>query len=70
VARIEDLEHLQASLAKLKSMTDFIVVTMHAGIEYKRQPHRSQVLFARAAIDYGADLVIGVHPHWIQTIEQ
>lgn len=70
VARIEDLEHLSTSLAKMKTMADFIVVTMHAGIEYKRQPHRSQVSFARAAIDNGADLVVGVHPHWIQTIEQ
>lgn len=70
LSRIEDLEHLRASLAKMKPMADFVVVTMHAGIEYKRQPHRTQVSFARAAIDNGADLVVGVHPHWIQTIEQ
>jgi poly-gamma-glutamate capsule biosynthesis protein CapA/YwtB (metallophosphatase superfamily) len=54
----------------LKAVTDFIVVTMHAGVEYRRHPHPSQVAFAHAAIDYGADLVIGGHPHWIQKIEE
>lgn len=70
IARIEELAYLQDALTQLRSVADFIVVTMHAGIEYKRHPHPSQRAFARAAVDYGADLVIGVHPHWIQTIEQ
>jgi poly-gamma-glutamate capsule biosynthesis protein CapA/YwtB (metallophosphatase superfamily) len=70
VARIEDIEHLRASIGRLKGESDFIVVTMHAGIEYMRKPDRSQVDFARAAVDAGADLVIGAHPHWIQTLEQ
>ncbi len=70
VARIEDRQSLRASLDQLKAVTDFIVVTMHAGVEYRRHPHPSQVAFAHAAIDYGADLVIGGHPHWIQKIEE
>jgi poly-gamma-glutamate synthesis protein (capsule biosynthesis protein) len=70
VARIEDLTELKDALARLKSQVDFVVVTMHAGIEFKRYPHSSQIDFARAAVDFGADLVIGAHPHWIQTIEQ
>ena len=43
---------------------------MHAGIEYTRRPNRSQIEFAHRAIDAGADLVIGTHPHWIQTLEK
>ncbi len=70
VARIEDLTELKDALTKLKSQADFVVVTMHAGIEFKRNPHSSQIAFARAAVDFGADLVIGAHPHWIQTVEQ
>jgi poly-gamma-glutamate synthesis protein (capsule biosynthesis protein) len=70
VARIEDTERLRSAVAELKSQVDFIVVTMHAGIEYTRKPIKAQVDFAHAAIDYGADLVIGAHPHWIQTIER
>ncbi len=70
VARLEETEFLKASIKKLKTESDFIVVTMHAGTEYTRKPHRSQIVFARTAIDAGADLVIGTHPHWIQTFEE
>ncbi len=70
VARIEDIEYLKSSLTELKKMADFVLVTMHAGVEYVRTPHQGQIDFAHTAIDYGADIVIGAHPHWIQTIEK
>lgn len=75
IARIEDLDHLKNAVSQAKSQADFIVVTMHAGTEFvdkadaRRGLDRSQIEFARAAIDYGADLVIGAHPHWIQNLE-
>ncbi len=69
VARIEQTAKLTQSINELKTRSDFIVVTMHAGTEYVRNPNASQTKFAKAAIDAGADLVIGAHPHWIQTIE-
>jgi poly-gamma-glutamate synthesis protein (capsule biosynthesis protein) len=43
---------------------------MHAGVEYTRRPDQPQIDFARNAIDYGADIVIGAHPHWTQVFEQ
>lgn len=70
VARLEDTEKLKEALAKLRPMADFIVVTMHAGIEYTLHPIAAQVDFAHQAIDSGADIVIGAHPHWIQSIER
>lgn len=70
VARIEDTERLRDSINALKSQADLIVVTMHAGIEYTRRPNQAQVDFAHRAIDAGADIIIGAHPHWVQTIEQ
>ena len=75
IARIEDLEHLRNAVLQLKSQADFIIVTMHAGTEFvdkadaRRALDRTQIKFARAAVDYGADLVIGAHPHWIQNLE-
>lgn len=48
---------------------DIIIVSMHAGDEYVPEPHTLQKEFARAAIDAGADMVIGHHPHVIQTTE-
>ncbi|MBK7708062.1 MAG: CapA family protein [Acidobacteria bacterium] len=69
VARIEETEFLERSIKQAKAESDFVVVTMHAGIEYVRKPHQPQIDFARKAIDFGADIVIGAHPHWIQTTE-
>ncbi len=70
VARIEDLDRLRARVSGLKSQADFVVVAMHAGNEYTSQPTPAQVNFAHAAIDAGAGLVVGSHPHWLQPCEQ
>lgn len=75
VARIEDHDRLKKAIEQLKSQADFIIVTMHAGTEYqptadpKRALDRAQIDFAHAAVDDGADIVIGAHPHWIQNLE-
>jgi poly-gamma-glutamate synthesis protein (capsule biosynthesis protein) len=70
VARIEDIDTLKLKIKNLKLSCDFIVATMHAGVEYVRKPNQAQINFAHAAIDAGADMVIGAHPHWVQTIER
>lgn len=70
VARTYDIPRLQQSVTMAKTLCHFVVVTMHAGQEYKREPNTFQKEFAHAAIDAGADMVIGAHPHWIQTIER
>ena len=70
VARIEDVKNLKLEIQNSKSLCDFVVATMHAGIEYTRTPDQAQKDFAYAAIDAGADIVIGAHPHWVQTIEK
>lgn len=43
---------------------------MHAGNEYTEKPNDSQVNFAHAAIEAGADLIIGHHPHVVQPMEK
>lgn len=65
-----DLEKLKQGIANLKNKADFIIVSMHAGNEYTTKPNQQQIEFAHAAIDAGADLVIGHHAHWIQKIEK
>jgi len=57
------------AVADLKAEVDVIIILMHAGVEYVSRPNNQQTAFARAAIDAGADLVIGHHPHWTQTTE-
>lgn len=70
VARIEDTDNLVTAISQVKSNCDFVVVTMHAGTEYTRVPNQAQTAFAHAAIAAGADMVIGAHPHWVQTVEK
>ncbi len=49
---------------------DYIVYTIHGGKEYDRHRNALQEKMARAIIDAGADLIIGMHPHVVQGIEQ
>lgn len=70
IADFNDLEGLKQDILGLKGHNaDIVIVSMHAGTEYQRKPNQAQIDFAHTAIDAGADLVIGHHPHWIQTIE-
>jgi poly-gamma-glutamate synthesis protein (capsule biosynthesis protein) len=56
-------------VAKAKSQADFVVVAFQAGIEYAEMPIALQVESAHAAIDAGASVVFGHHPHVLQGIE-
>lgn len=70
VAEITETNLLKSSILNAKSLCDYTVVTMHAGIEYTATPNQGQMTFAHAAIDDGADIVIGAHPHRVQPIEK
>ncbi len=48
---------------------DVVIVFPHWGIEYRAQPSATQQKMAHAAIDAGADVVIGNHPHWAEAME-
>lgn len=65
-----DAEKMKSQVAELKKSADAVVVSMHAGTEYETVPGRAQKDFAHAAIDAGASLVIGHHPHVVQTAEK
>ncbi len=48
---------------------DFIIIMPHWGVEYENFPSTKQKTLAHAWIDAGADLIVGAHPHVIQSIE-
>jgi poly-gamma-glutamate synthesis protein (capsule biosynthesis protein) len=66
---VMDLEQMRRDVAQLVQRADVIIVSMHAGIEYQPSPNTQQKEFARAAIDAGARVVIGHHPHVTQPWE-
>lgn len=47
---------------------DIVIVSFHWGNEYQLRSKRQQE-FAHLAVENGADLIIGHHPHWVQEIE-
>ena len=53
-----------------KQKPDAIVVYYHWGIERNPMPEAYETALAKTAIDHGADLVLGSHPHVVQGIER
>lgn len=65
-----DVAQMQCDVAALLDRADVAIVSMHAGTEYEARPNAQQVAFARAAIDAGASIVVGHHPHVVQPWER
>ncbi len=63
-------ERMRADIALMRTQADIVVVSMHAGTEYEPVHDADQERIAHAAVDAGADLVIGTHPHVVQDVEQ
>jgi len=53
-----------------KESPDLIIANFHWGVEKASTPNNEQIELAYYAIDNGADLVIGHHPHVLQGIEK
>lgn len=49
--------------------SDFVVAYLHFGNEYATSPNEDQLKIAHELVDYGADIVIGSHPHVTQGVE-
>jgi len=60
---------MKRDIRALAKEVDYVVVGYHWGIEHEHCPIAQQTSEAHAAIDAGADLVIGHHPHVLQGIE-
>lgn len=65
-----DDELIKSSVSLARSSADLIVVSFHFGEEYQKLPTARQIELARLAVDFGADLVIGHHPHVSQPVEK
>lgn len=59
-----------ADITRVHTQTDVLIVSFHAGTEYELMHNATQERVYRAAVDAGADLVIGTHPHVVQDVEQ
>jgi poly-gamma-glutamate capsule biosynthesis protein CapA/YwtB (metallophosphatase superfamily) len=77
VGRAIDQTALKEGIAEARREADIVVVQFHWGKEYERQPMPdpgvptpdNPITIGHEAIDWGADIVIGNHPHWYQGVE-
>ena len=68
----QDLKELTASIHAAKEQADYVLVALHGheSIQGNRQaPAQFQVVFTHAAVDAGADMVVGHGPHVLRGIE-
>lgn len=56
-------------LRSLRDSVDIIILSLHWGNEFIERPSPFQILFAHEAIDSGANIILGHHPHVLQGIE-
>ena len=65
-----DKAQIKKDIAKAKSLnSDYVIVTMHWGVEYQRAQNKEQEDLAKFCFEQGADIIIGMHPHVIQPVE-
>lgn len=70
VVNLLDSVQLKQDFAKAcQSGADLIIMTVHWGLEYQRTPSAEQKKWADFFIREGAGLIIGAHPHVVQTYE-
>jgi len=63
-------ENIEEDIRNAKKRSDLAVISFHFGDEYQTKSNSNQQFWAHSAIDSGADLVIGHHPHVVQEIER
>ena len=65
-----DPQTIAADVRAVRDEVDLVVVLLHSGFEYQGLPSEPQIEAAHAAVDAGADLVVGHHAHILQGVEQ
>lgn len=64
-----DVEQIIKDINRAKEQSDFVLLAMHWGDEYRRYPNQTQKNLAKQLIEAGADIIFGHHPHVLQPIE-
>ncbi len=64
------LSLIKEGIARFRNQVDFVIVNFHWGSEKADHPGKDQIYFAHKVIDFGADIIVGHHPHVLQGIEK
>jgi poly-gamma-glutamate synthesis protein (capsule biosynthesis protein) len=70
VVSLIDERQIESDIKNARSKNvDVVLVHFHYGPEYNREPNVYQKDIVRKTIEYGADIIIGGHPHVIQPFD-
>jgi len=70
IVNLIDEDQIKKDMATARAMKpDAIIVLMHWGFEYNLTENKEQRKLSKQIFDWGADLIIGSHPHVIQPIK-
>lgn len=64
-----DEAQVLAAIKAARAQCDFLVVSIHWGIEYAPAPRPDDVELAHKMLDAGASVIVGHHPHVLQPVE-
>ena len=62
-------DRLVANVRAARARCDLVVVYIHWGLEFRHRPHKAMRDLAHKAVQAGAGLVVGHHPHVLQGVE-
>ena len=60
---------MENDIKAAKAQSDLVFVYYHWGTEYTHDAGAEQRTVAHRAVDAGADVILGTHPHWVQGVE-
>lgn len=60
---------VKQDIEAVRDKVDILMVAMHWGIEYQTSPNNYQLDMAEYLASLGVDIIIGTHPHVVQSIE-
>ena len=69
LVRAKDESLIQQRIIAAKKKADVVIVSAHWGNEYTHEPTDYQRELAGKIASWGADVIIGTHPHVIQPVE-
>ena len=60
---------IESKIKAAKAQCDMVLVNVHWGNEYQTEPTQEQRNLAKKMAEWGADVIIGHHPHVLQPVE-
>ncbi|NLY17690.1 MAG: CapA family protein [Clostridiaceae bacterium] len=64
-----DNEKIETEIKTLSPKVDLVIVLMHWGVEYRKEPTSEQKKLADNMFSWGVDIILGSHPHVIEPSE-